>query len=85
MSNQTRMLVQSGSCLNAASPSASKEPRGKRGKDTAFTVIPQKDPQRDPLQKPKDDAQPEVARLLAGARRGQARLMMQPSCQLIYK
>lgn len=90
MSNQTRMRVLSGSCLNAASLSASmrftlKKPPGKRGKNTALTVTLQKDPRRDPLQKPRVDAQPEVARLLPGARRGQACLMMQPSCQLIYK
>lgn len=90
MSNQTHVHVQSGSCLNAATLSASmrftlKKPRGKRGKNTAFTAILQKDPPRDPLQKPKDDAPPEVVRLLPGARHAQACVMMQPSCQLIYK
>lgn len=90
MSNQTHMHVQSGSCLNAATLSTSmrftlKEPGGKWGKSTAFNAILQEDPQRDPLQNPKDDAQLEVERLLPGARRGQACLMMQPSCQLIYK
>lgn len=62
-----------------------KKPGGKKGKTTAFTAILQKDPRRDPLQKPKDDAPPEVVRLLAGAGRGRARLVMQPSRQLIYK
>lgn len=64
---------------------AEKSLEEKGGKNTAFVAILQEDPQRGPLHKPKDDARPAVVRLLPGARRGQACLMMQPSCQLIYK
>lgn len=86
-SKQTHMDVQGGSCLNAATLSTCRclSHWRKEEKNRFFTVIPQRNPQRTPLQKREADAQPEVVCLLPGSRRGQACLTMQPSCQLIYK
>lgn len=89
-SKQTHMHVQSGSCLKAATLSACWclshwKSLKEEEKNRSFTVIILRNPQRAPLQKREDDAQPEVVCLLPGSRRGQACLTMQPSCQLIYK